>query len=160
RTGAPVGHLFRRLNLSRALAAAQVAIALFILVAAGLFLRTLSNLQSIEAGFNRESVLTFQINARQVGRGDAETIAFYETLRRRLGAIPGVRAASLSQIPLIGSGTSAATTDLSDGGRVGSRVLDTATGFFETMQIPILLGRAIDERDTAGAPLVAVVNQA
>src|SRR5262249_25095797 len=94
------------------------------------------------------------------GRGDAEMIAFYEALRKRLAGVPGVRAASLSQIPLIGSGTSAATVDLSGGGPVGSRVLDTATGFFETMQIPILLGRAIDERATAGAPLVAVVNQA
>ena len=74
----------------------QIAFTLLILVAAGLFVRTLSNLASIQLGFNRENLLTFQLNARQAGHRDPEIVAFYNDLRTQFGAIPGVRAASLS----------------------------------------------------------------
>ena len=61
-------HGGRRLSPSRVLVVAQIALTLLILVAAGLFLRTLSNLESIHLGFNREQLLTFQLNARQAGQ--------------------------------------------------------------------------------------------
>ncbi len=80
----------------------QIAISLLMLVAAGLFVRTLSNLQSIELGFNRENVLLFQLDARKAGHKDPEIAAFYGDLRRRFSAIPGVRNASLSEGSLIG----------------------------------------------------------
>ena len=69
------------------------------LVAAGLFVRTLSNLQAIQLGFNRENVLLFKINARQTGHRDPEIITFYTNLQKRFSAIPGVRAASGSHSP-------------------------------------------------------------
>ena len=71
------------------------------LVAAGLFVRTLSNLQSIELGFNRENVLLFQLNARKAGHKDPEIAAFYGDLRKRFSEIPGVRSASLSEDSLV-----------------------------------------------------------
>ena len=78
----------------------QIAVTLLILVAAGLFLRTLSNLASIQLGFNRENVLTFQLNARQAGHNDPEIVAFYNDLRTQFSAIPGVRARkSLESFP-------------------------------------------------------------
>src|SRR5207247_10068207 len=90
-------YAFLRLNLSHALVVAQIGISLLILVAAGLFVRTLSNLQSVQLGFNRENVLLFQLNARQVGHREPEIATFYADLRKRFEAIPGVRKASPSQ---------------------------------------------------------------
>src|ERR1700687_379834 len=103
---APANHARARsrllgMNLSHALVVSQIAISLLMLVAAGLFVRTLSNLQSIELGFNRADLLLFQMNARQAGHQDPEIIAFYNDLRERFGAIPGVRSASVSHSPLL-----------------------------------------------------------
>ena len=160
RTGEARGHGFRRLSLSRILMVSQIAVTLLILVAAGLFVRTLSNLASIQLGFNRENVLTFQLNARQAGHKDPEIVAFYNDLRTQFSAIPGVRAASLSNHTLIGTGTSGTGVSVSGADAEGSRILTVGTGFFTTMQIPMLLGREIDERDRPGSPMVAVVNEA
>jgi len=159
RTGETRGQGFRRLSLSRILMVSQIAITLLILVAAGLFLRTLSNLASIQLGFNRENLLTFQLNARQAGHKDPEIVAFYDDLRTRFSAIPGVRAASLSNHTLIGMGTSATGVSVGGAKPEGSRILTIGTGFLTTMQIPLLMGREIDERDRRGSPMVAVVNQ-
>ena len=159
RTGEVLAHGFRRLSLSRILMVSQIAISLFILVAAGLFARTLSNLTSIQLGFNRENLLTFQLNARQAGHTDPGIVTFYNDLQRQFGAIPGVRAASLSNHMLIGTGWSATNVGLPGGAIQNSRILLIGTGFFHTMQIPILLGREIEERDRQGSPMVAVVNE-
>ena len=85
---------------------AQIAISLLLLVAAGLFVRTLSNLQSIPLGFNRESVLLFEVNAPQAGYPESRVAAFYADLRRRLSEVPGVRDVTLSHASLIRAGRS------------------------------------------------------
>ena len=103
RAGQPTPrHLFRRVSLSHVLVVGQIAISLLMLVAAGLFVRTLSNLESIELGFNRQNVLMFQVEARKAGHKDPEIAAFYADLRRRFSAIPGVRSATLSEGSLVG----------------------------------------------------------
>jgi predicted permease len=160
RTGETRGNGFRRFGLSRILMVSQIAVALLILVAAGLFLRTLSNLASIPLGFNRENVLTFQLNARQAGHSDPEIVAFYDGLRTGFSAIPGVRAASLSNQTLIGMGTSGTGISVAGAAPKGSSILTIGAGFFTTMQIPMRLGREIDESDRLGSPMVAVVNEA
>src|SRR4030095_15989668 len=76
-----------RLGLTQALVVAQIAISLLLLVAAGLFVRTLSNLQSISLGFNRENVLLFQLNAPQAGYPESRVAAFYGDLRRRFSEV-------------------------------------------------------------------------
>src|SRR6185295_12204283 len=96
----------RRLGLSHALVVSQIALTLLILVAAGLFLRTLSNLHSIRLGFNGEQLLTFQINARQAGYGDPGIMSLYDRLRADFAAIPGVRDVTMSDSALIGTGYS------------------------------------------------------
>jgi predicted permease len=160
RTGQARGHGFRGLGLSRILMVTQIAFTLLILVVAGLLVRTLSNLASIQLGFNRENLLTFQLNARQAGHKDPEIVAFYDDLRRQFSAIPSVRAASLSNHALIGMGTSGTGVRVSGGAFESSSILTIGAGFFTTMQIPMLLGREIDERDRSGSPAVAVVNEA
>jgi macrolide transport system ATP-binding/permease protein len=102
RTAATRPHGARRLTLSRALMVAQIVISLVILVAAGLFVRTLASLESIDLGFNRESVLTFKLNARRAGHSDPEIGTFYRNLQARFAAIPGVRSASFSDLALVG----------------------------------------------------------
>jgi macrolide transport system ATP-binding/permease protein len=160
RTGEARGGTFRGFGLSRILMVAQIAFTLIILVAAGLFVRTLSNLASIQLGFNSENLLTFQVNARQAGHDDPEILAFYNDLRTTLSAIPGVRAATLSNHALIGTGTSGTGIRATGGAFEDGSIMTIGPGFFTTMQIPLLLGRDIDERDRPGAPIVAVVNEA
>ena len=93
-----------RPSLTQALVVAQIAISLLLLVAAGLFVRTLSNLHSISLGFNRDSVLLFELNAPQAGYPEARVAAFYDDLQRRLSEVPGVRDATLSHASLIRAG--------------------------------------------------------
>ncbi len=152
-----VRHAFFRVNLSHILVISQIAISLLMLVAAGLFVRTLSNLESIHLGFNRENVLLFELNAQQAGHRYPEIAAFYADLRRRLAAIPGVRNVSLSHSSLIGAGRQLPIS-ISGIPAPDTRILDTGPAFFTTMQIPMALGREIDERDQPDSRPVAVVN--
>jgi predicted permease len=154
------GHGLRGLSLSRMLVVSQIAFTLLILVAAALFVRTLSNLASIQLGFNRENLLTFQLNARQAGHRDPEIVAFYNDLLTEFSSIPGVGAASLSNHAVIGTGTSGTPVSADGSAPEPSSIMTIGAGFFTTMGIPVLLGREIDERDRPGAPLVAVVNEA
>jgi hypothetical protein len=121
---------FFRINLSHALVTAQIAMSLLILVAAALFVRTLSNLQSSQLGFNRENVLLFQVNARQAAYQDGKLLAFYAKLRDRFEAVPGVRNASLSHASLITAGrrhpVSVSGTPAPD-----SRILYAGPGVFD-----------------------------
>jgi predicted permease len=168
----PRGRL--RFGLGRTLVVSQIAISLLLLVAAGLFVRTLSNLQSLEMGFNRANVLLFKLNARQAGHRDPEIISFFSNLENRFAALPGVRRVTLTNSPLIGAGAwgwpvvplgkprpeHAPSGHGSGFSHAETRVLATGPGFFTTMQIPLLAGREFDERDRLGSPPVAVVNQA
>jgi macrolide transport system ATP-binding/permease protein len=146
------------LTLTQALVVAQIAISLFLLVAAGLFVRTLSNLQSISLGFNREGVLLFELNAPQAGYPESRVADFYADLRRRLSAVPGVRDVTLSHASLIRAGRSHPIT-INGQPTQGTRVLWTGPQFFTTMQIPIVRGREIAESDRQGTLPVAVVSE-
>jgi macrolide transport system ATP-binding/permease protein len=148
----------RRLTLSRALMVTQIAISLVILVAAGLFVRTLSSPESIDLGFNRENVLTFKLNARQPGHIDPEIGGFYSHLQEQFAAIPGVLSASFSDIALVG-GRMMTGVSVNGGEPRTGLMVSVGSGFFTTMQVPILLGREIQPHDTIGSHLVAVVNQ-
>jgi macrolide transport system ATP-binding/permease protein len=153
-----------RVGLSQALVVSQIAISLLLVIGAGLFVRTLSNLESTQLGFNRENVLLFGLSPGQAGYKDAGTVRFYEDLRKRLGSVPGVRSVSLSDHALVSGGYSGTGVRVpgvasSSGREAGTAYLNIGPSFFTTMQIPILKGREIGERDTAGSPPVAVVNQ-
>jgi predicted permease len=147
-----------RLRLTHALVVAQIAITLLLLVAAGLFVRTLSNLQSIPLGFARENVLLFDVNAPAAGYPDVKAAAFYDDLRRRLSDLPGVHDATMSHVSLIRAGSAVPITVNGQPAPRGYRVLRTGPRFFATMEIPLLQGRPIDDRDRQGAPPVAVLS--
>ena len=137
-------------SLTQALVVAQIAISLLLLVAAGLFVRTLSNLQSISLGFDRDSVLLFELNAPQAGYPEARVAALYEDLRRRLIELPGVRGATLSHASLIRAGRGHPVTVNGRPTTRSTRILYTGPRFFTTMQIPMLHGREIVEGDRPG----------
>jgi predicted permease len=147
------------LNLGRILVVFQIVLSLLLLVAAGLFVRTLINLKSVELGFNRENVLLFQLNARQAGHNDPEISDFYSNLQKRFSGIPGVRSATLSQSSLIGAGTGYPISVHGGPPDENTRLLFIGSDFLKTMQIPILAGREIDDRDQPGSLPVAVINE-
>jgi len=147
-------------SLSRVLIVGQMAVSLLLLAAAGLFVRTLAILKSVELGFNPDHVLTFQVDARQAGHRGPEIVSFYTSLQERLGAIPGVSVAGVSDFPLVKGGNWWTMINVAGAPKRGYRTRNVGPGFFRTMQIPILLGREVEERDRHGAPLIAVVNDA
>ncbi|HEY6968699.1 MAG TPA: FtsX-like permease family protein, partial [Candidatus Angelobacter sp.] len=148
-----------RPGLSRVLVVSQIALSLLMLVAAGLFVRTLKNLQSVELGINRENLLLFELDASKAGHKDPEISVFYNDLLQRFRTIPGTIEASLSHESLIGAGSG---LDIHLPGLPPdetTRYLLVGPGFFKTMQIPILAGREIEEHDQPGSTKVAVISE-
>jgi len=145
------------------LAVAQIAMSFLLLFAAGLFVRTLDKLHSVQLGYARENILLFSLNARQAGHRDPEIAAFYNDLRKRFESIPGVRAATLSQSSIINAPrTGQAVRGPMKIGAInieGAQALAAGPGFLTTMQIPILAGREIDDRDQPGSLPVAVISE-
>ena len=166
RAGAPRGRVRRlglRLGANQFLVVAQIAISLLLVIAAGLFVRTVSNLHSVELGFNRENVLLFSLNARQAGYKDAALARFYADLRDRFRTIPGVRSAAVSDFPLVSHYWNSERVTIPGAPAQAGRPPETGLlkvdpSFLATMQIPIVVGRGIAERDMA-SPRVAVVNE-
>jgi macrolide transport system ATP-binding/permease protein len=152
-----------RRRLQSVLVVAQIAISFVILVAAGLFVQTLNKLHSVQLGYARENILLFSLNARQAGHRDPEIATFYAELRKRLEAIPGVSSATLAQSSIISSGHAGKTyRGAIQIGAVtvkGARVLSAGPHFLTTMQIPILAGREIDDRDQPGSTAVALISE-
>ena len=157
-TGWRLGVVLPRVSLTQALVVVQIAASLVLLVAAGLFVRTLSNLHSISLGFNRENVLLFDVNAPQAGYPKERVGDFYADLRRRLGDLPGVRSATLSHASLIRAGRSYPVR-IDGQSTEGTRMLWTGPGFFTTMQIPIVRGREIADTDRQGTLPVIVISE-
>jgi len=157
RGGAP------RRRAQHVLVVAQIAISFVILMAAGLFVRTLNKLHSVQLGYARDNILLFSLNARQAGHRDPEMTTFYADLRKRFESIPGVSSATLSQSSIINAAR--AGQAISGPMKIGAvtiadaRVLATGSRFLTTMQIPILAGREIDDRDQPGSRPVAVISE-
>jgi macrolide transport system ATP-binding/permease protein len=156
---ARVRHSFWNARGTDVLVVGQIAISVVMLVAAGLFVRTLSNLQSVDLGFNRDNLLLFQLNARQSGHKDPEINQFYGHLRERFAAIPGVREASLADTSLIEAGDG---LPISVPGKLPNddfRFMPVGPRFLTTMQIPLLAGRDFGDADRSGSQAVAIVNE-
>jgi len=148
------------LGLGRVLVAAQVGLCLLLLIGAGLFTRTLIKLHHIETGFNTENLLTFKVNARQAGYQDQRLIDFYEQLRTKLQAMPGVQDAANANIQFLSGWSSATTIDLPDKpDRHGILILQTSESFLSTLGIPLLAGRDFSAMDQTDSDPVVLINQ-
>ena len=150
-------------RLGRSLIAVQVALTVFLLVGAGLFLRTLSNLQQTYLGFDPANVLLFTLRPELSGYDGPQAASLYHRMNDRLSSMPGIRSVSSATI----GGT------LLDGGGIRIRIelagrtdrpeahmLSVDHDFFETLRIPLLSGRGFSPDDTPGSQPVALVNQA
>lgn len=151
--------------LSRALLVVQVAMSLVLLIGAGLFLRTLENLKTVDVGFDSKNLLTFEVNAA-VNRYDPERSAgLFRQVLDRMSAVPGVTSAALTRTVLLSGSTSTNSMwregEVSEKATVeGMYMMDVSPAFFATMGIPIQLGRAFTESDSRVAPKVTIINEA
>jgi predicted permease len=150
-------------GLAKSLMVVQVALSLVLLVGAGLFLRTLRNLQNVDVGFNRERLLLFSLDPGAAGRDGTESLALFDRMRDRIAQVAGVRRVSFVRVPPLSQ--SNWTTGINVPGytptgndNVHANGIDP--DYFATLEIPLLLGRPFTARDEAKAPRVAIVNQA
>jgi len=154
----------RMSHFSKALLVMQVAVSALLLAGAGLFIRTLYNLQRVELGFNPENLLVFRLQPERAGYKDERLLKFYQQLFDRLDHVPEVRAATFARIRLIANenwsdsvilpGETAATAPEHETARQMVR-----ENYFATMEIPFLRGREFTVQDNQHAPAVAIVNQ-
>lgn len=147
-----------------ALVVAEVALAFVLLVSAGLLLRSLERLFSVDPGFTPSHLLTMQIAAvGVVYDDDAAAQRYFARVLEAVRGVPGVTSAALtSQLPLSGDGDQyGAHFESSPTGRNESAVFRYAVtpGYFATMNIPLLRGRGLDETDRSDAPYAMVVNE-
>jgi putative ABC transport system permease protein len=159
---------FRRRRLSSIFVAVEIALALVLLVAAGLLLRSFVRLQRVELGFDPAHLLTARMALPQARYGTAtEVAAFYEELATNLGRQPGVTAAAVaSDVPLAGSGFNISMAI--EGRPRPARVEDTpmvfmrfvSADYLRTLGVRVARGRDFSSADRANAPAVAIVNQA
>jgi macrolide transport system ATP-binding/permease protein len=150
-----------RVSLGQVLAVGQIAMSLLLLAAAALFVRTLNNLNSIAVGFNRDNLLLVSLNARQAGYKDDALMRFYHDLQSRLAGLPGVRKASVSNYAMLSQSWNTTTFRIPGKPSPGLSltVLSVGPGYLGTMQIPVLLGRDLDDRDFRSSGGAAVVNE-
>jgi predicted permease len=151
-------------RLSKGLIVAQVALSLLLLVGAGVFIRTLYNLQRVNLGFNQENLLVFRLWPARASYKDERLLQFYQQLFARLDNLPGVGAATFGRVTLI-------ARDIWDDsillpGEVEATAPPRSTfrqavreNYFATLEIPLLRGRNFTAQDDARAPQVAIVNQ-
>jgi predicted permease len=163
RTAASSGGRSSRL-LPNILVAAQVMLSLLLLAVAGLFVRTLHNLQNQDFGFDRTNVLLVNFNPKFAGYKPAQLNGLYDRILSRVEALPGVKSATVSGAPPISRGNW--ISPISIKGRTPAPGEDTSTllnrvgpRFFETMGMPMLQGRSIESQDTATSPKAVIVNQ-
>ena len=153
------------LLLRKGLVAAQVALSFLLLFGAGLFVRSLQNLEAADTGFRGlDNLVTFQLAPALNGYDDPRTMHFYQELQARLSAIPGVKAASLAVVPVLSGDEWDSTTSVEghqakDGEDMQAFMNALLPGYFQTMGTPILQGRDFDRRDIKEHSRVAIVNE-
>ena len=153
-----------RLILDKALVLGQIALSAILLAGAGLFARTLLNLNHIPLGFEADHMLLFRLNPPRSRYSNAQMITLYKSLEQQLADVAGVRSVTMSNIAIIGDGHSGATFHLlgrpfeKDEDRVQTNAI--GVDFFQTLGIPILQGRAFNMHDTGTSQNVAIINRA
>ena len=151
-------------RLRRALVIAETALAVIIVVGAGLLLRTVHNLTAVDAGFDRSRLVTFSITLPPTKFDLIGRVRAYQRLLEHLRVVPGVHAASaMTSLPLdrqfIPNRTDIANSTAAVEPPPTIDYQRVMSGFFETMAIPILQGRGFQSGDAASSGYVAVVNE-
>jgi predicted permease len=161
KTGARASAGSHRLPLGRVLVMSQIALALILVSAAGVFVRTFQNFLDIDTGFERASIVTARVDMLAAGYSYDELPGVHQRLLDAVRAVPGVQSASLARFG-ISMGQSISTY-------AGDRPLPTgrnrgqenavSPGYFRTMGIPLLRGRDFTSADVKSNPSVAIVSE-
>ncbi len=154
-----------RRRLRDLLVVGEIALALVLLVGAGLMMKSLMRLLEVDPGFDPKNVLTFSVSlpAAKYDRNE-EVYVFHHQLISRLESLPGVKGAgTVTVIPLIGGNTTrfydAAQPRPAPGGETEANLREVSDNYFRVLGVPLIAGRHFTERDNADAPGVVIVNQ-
>jgi putative ABC transport system permease protein len=156
----------RHNRLRNLLIVGEVALSVVLLIGAGLLFRSFLQLQSVNTGFTPQQVLTLRLSpAGSNYRRDADYMSFYSQTMQRISAIPGVEAVgAINTLPLDKGPTAGFRIEgrppLTTDKWPGANYRSVSTDYFRAMNIPVVQGRAFNERDTETAPLVMIINQA
>jgi predicted permease len=153
------------LRSGRILVSLQLALSLPLLVAAGLLLQTVHNLQRTDLGFPSEHLLMVRVDLQGAGYHALSGEGMLRNLLDAVKVIPGIQAVSFSQLGVFTGGESFARLRVEGHTSRGDHDRGSATdvvgpGYFAALGVPLLLGRAITESDRAGTPNVCVINEA
>jgi predicted permease len=148
----------------KGLVVAQVALSMLLVAGAGLFARSLYNLQTLDTGFTVDGLITFRIDPSLNGYDQNRIKRFYEQLLQDIRQIPGVQSATIAQVPALTGSASSRTVQVQGyepkpDENLNPWTNEVAPDYFRTMGMPLITGREFTERDAAGAPLVAIVNE-
>ena len=148
----------------RALVVAQIALSLLLLVGAGLFTRSLRNLRALDPGFQPDRLVAFTVEPSRNGLDIPGQLAVLARIREALAREPGVRSATLTDMPLMTNSDNSSTIKIpgyepKDGEDMNPNFAAVAPGFFETLGIPLVAGRLVTDSDGPTTPKVAVVNE-
>ncbi|MCM3900451.1 MAG: ABC transporter permease [Pyrinomonadaceae bacterium] len=157
--------VFRRgPSLQSLLVVTQVTLSLVLLAGAGLFLRSLWNLQVIEKGFTGDSVLAMSLNMELQGYDRARGANFYPAALESLASLPGIQSSSVaSALPVSAGGSriqmDANSTKPAVNEEISIDIVTVSPRFFETTGLPLLRGRDFRQIDTAKSTKVMIVNE-
>jgi predicted permease len=146
------------------LVVAQVALSLLLLIGAGLFVKSLSNLAAIDPGFTPDRILAFAVNPALNGYELERRVDVVARIRDEASAIPGVRSVSLGEVALMTNSRSSSTVrvegyESKEDEDMNPGMNGVAPEFFSTLGIPLLAGRDFSAGDDLKAPRVAIVNE-
>jgi predicted permease len=154
-----------RVTLGKVLVVVQIAVSLLLLIGAGLFVRTLRNLEGVDIGYARENLMVLGIDSLSAGYKGQRALALYNRVLDDIRAIPGVRGATYSDNGIF-SGSSCGTQlyvegyTPAKGARTGTRCEAIGPGYFATLGVTILRGRDLTLADMTPNSKVCVINQA
>lgn len=150
-----------RFNLRNALVVMQLAVSLVLLIAAGLFIRSLQQMQKIDPGFQTENRLALSFNLEPEGYNEAKGREFARQLVERVRALPGVQAATMANFLPLGflKLTESAVIDGRTTSTVNAVAQRVGLDYFRTIGTPLLRGRDFTPQDSANAPAVAIINE-
>jgi predicted permease len=163
-TAATLGTTRHKIYTTKTLVVAQVAVSVVLLFCAGLFVRTLVNLETMNVGFSRDNLLLFGVSLKNGGYTGRRYADLCREIQSRVAQLPGVKSATSSLILLLSGnmwlgsikvpGYSARPNE-----NTSVSVLPVGDGFLSTLGIPLLHGRDLSPRDDESAPKVALVNE-
>jgi putative ABC transport system permease protein len=162
--GSSVSGGLSSVRFRKALVVSQIVLTTALLVGAGLFARSLSNLNRLDLGLRADHLIAFSVAPELNGYSPERTIAFFDDLRQSVAALPGVRSVSAAELPILtdsdaGSNVTIEGYQAQDSEDMEVRHNRIGPDYFATMGIPLIGGREFTVADAAGSAKVAIINE-